>query len=197
MDKKEFAGIIDMAIAAEIEAYEFYKEVEATVSDPSLKTLFKEFAGEEEVHRTALEGIKEKEIQNFSFLEGADYKVSEVVELPKLSITMKPSDANRACYEERGRAMKIYRNFATATTTLKKQKILASLANMEEAHKTKMEGLYVQTASPRSLVNILGQGDRAIVSIRNVKQGTIALSNDKVVKVRLSITDSEQLERSA
>ena len=148
MDKKEFAGIIDMAIAAEIEAYEFYKEVEATVSDPSLKTLFKEFAGEEEVHRTALEGIKEKEIQNFSFSEGADYKVSEVVELPKLSITMKPSDAIGLAMKKEEEAMKIYRNFATATNDPEKQKILASLANMEEAHKTKMEGLYVQTAFP-------------------------------------------------
>jgi len=148
MDKREFSGIIDMAIAAEIEAYEFYKEVEATVSDPSLKMLFKEFAGEEEGHRTALEGIKEKEIQNFSFSGGADYKVSEVVELPKLSIKMKPSDAIGLAMKKEEEAMKIYRNFATATNDPEKQKIFASLANMEEAHKTKMEFLYTQTAFP-------------------------------------------------
>ena len=148
MDKKEFAGIIDMAIAAEIEAYEFYKEVAATVSDPSLKMLFKEFADEEKGHKAALEGIKEKETQNFSFSVGADYKVSEVVELPKLTINMKPSDAIGLAMKKEEEAIKIYSNFAAATNDPEKRKIFASLAEMEEAHKTKMEFLYTQTAFP-------------------------------------------------
>ena len=148
MDKKDFEGIIDMAIAAEIEAYEFYKDVTATISDPSLKMIFQEFADEEKGHRTALEGIKEKEIQNFSFSVGADYKVSEEVNYPKLSIAMKPSDAIALAMKKEEVAMRIYNNLAAVTNDPEKQKVFASLAKMEEGHKTKMEGLYVQTAFP-------------------------------------------------
>lgn len=148
MDKKDFEGIMDMAIAAEIEAYEFYQAVAASVSDRSLKTIFQEFADEEKGHRTSLEGIKEKEIQNFSFSAGTDYKISEAVELPKLSMAMKPADAVALAMKKEEEAMKVYRSLAAATNDPEKQRVFASLAKMEEGHKTRMEGLYTQTAFP-------------------------------------------------
>lgn len=148
MDNKEFEVIIDSAIAAEIEAYEFYRDVAATLSDRSLKMIFQEFADEEKMHRVALENIKEKEILNFSFASGADYKISEVVELPKLSVTMKPAEAIALAMKKEEEAMKIYMSLAAATNDPEKEKIFASLGKMEEGHKTKMEGLYTQTAFP-------------------------------------------------
>jgi len=148
MNKKEFDGIINMAIAAEIDAYEFYKEVATTVSEPSLKILFQEFADEEKGHKTSLESIKEKEIRNFSFSAGADYKISEAVELPKLSMTMKPADAVALAMKKEEEAMKVYSSLATATNDPEKQRVFASLAQMEEGHKIRMEGLYNQTAFP-------------------------------------------------
>jgi rubrerythrin len=148
MEKKKFKSIMDMAIAAEVEAYEFYQEVAAKVSDPNLKKLFEEFANEEKGHQVSLESIKEKEIQNFSFSAGADYKISEAVELPKLSLDMKPADAIALAMKKEEEAMKTYNNLAVATNDPEKQKIFASLAQMEEGHKVRMEGLYTQTAFP-------------------------------------------------
>lgn len=148
MDKNEFNAIMEMAIAAEMEAHEFYKNVAATVSDASLKMIFKEFAEEEQGHRNILEGIKENEKQNFSFSIGPDYKVSEVVQLPQLTMTMKPSDAIALAMKKEEEAMKIYKSFAAASNDPEKQQIFTSLAVMEEGHKTKMEALYTQTAFP-------------------------------------------------
>ena len=148
MDNKDFESIIDMAVEAEVEAYEFYRDVAARVSDAGMKRLFQEFADEEQGHKKALENIKVKELQNFSFSVGADYKVSETVALPRLSITMKPVDAIALAMKKEEEAMKIYTHLASATNDPEKQKIFGELAKMEEGHKVRMEGMYNETAFP-------------------------------------------------
>ena len=93
MDIKEFDTIMDMAIAAEVEAYEFYSNVAAISKDASMKKIFGELAQEESGHKVSLESIKAKELQNFSFTAATDYKISATVEMPKLSMDLKPVDA--------------------------------------------------------------------------------------------------------
>jgi rubrerythrin len=148
MDKREFESIMDMAIAGEVEAYQFYLDVANRVADASLKKIFGDFAQEEKGHEAMLGNIKEKEIQNFSFASGPDYKVSEAVDLPKLSLEMKPVDAITLAMKKEEAAMKMYNELAAATSDPEKQKIFTSLAKMEEGHKAKMENLYTQTAFP-------------------------------------------------
>jgi len=148
MEKGEFESIMDMAIAGEVEAYQFYLDVANRVADASLKNLFGDFATEEKGHEEMLKNIKEKEVQSFSFMGAHDYKVSETVDLPKLSLEMKPADAIALAMKKEEEAMKMYNGLAAATSDPEKQKIFASLAKMEEGHKAKMEGLYTQTAFP-------------------------------------------------
>ncbi len=148
MEKKDFESIMDMAIDAEVEAYEFYRDAAAKFSDQGMKKLFKEFAAEEQGHKKALESIKVKEIQDFSFFGGADYKVAETVELPRLSITMKPVDAIALAMKKEEEAMEIYAGLALATKDPEKQKLFEELAKMEEGHKFQMEGMYTNTAFP-------------------------------------------------
>lgn len=137
-----------MAIDAEVEAYEFYQDAAAKVSDQGMKKLLQEFAAEEQGHKKALENIKVKEIQNFSFSGGADYKVSETVELPRLSMTMKPMDAIALAMKKEEEAMKIYTRLASDTNDPEKQRIFEGLAKMEEGHKVQMEEMYTNTAFP-------------------------------------------------
>ncbi len=146
MDEKEFGRIMDMAIAAEIEAYEFYKEVAETVSDKSLKVLFEEFAGEEKGHRLTLESLKTKQLQKFTFSGGADYKISESVPLPKLSLTMKPADAIALAMKKEEEAMDMYAGLAKAASDEDELHLFMNLAKMEQGHKAKMEDLYNQVA---------------------------------------------------
>ncbi|MDD4802899.1 MAG: ferritin family protein [Syntrophomonas sp.] len=148
MDKKDFENIMDMAIAAEIEAYEFYRDVAAKISDAGMKKLFQEFADEEQGHKKALENIKAKEIQNFSFTSGPNYKISEMVELPKLSIDMKPADAIALAMKKEEESMNTYSYLASVTDDPDKKNLFAGLAKMEEGHKVRMEGLYTDTAYP-------------------------------------------------
>lgn len=146
MDKKDFAGIMDMAIAAEVESYEFYRDVAAKVADAGLKKIFQDCAAEEKGHKTALENIKGKDIENFSFNVGVDYKISETVALPKLSLDMKPADAIALAMKKEEEAMKMYSRLADVTDEPPIKKVYVELAKMEEGHKEKMEAIYTSTA---------------------------------------------------
>jgi len=150
MNKNEFEFIMDMAIASEIEAYQFYSEVVTCVSDPSLKQIFQEFAAEEKGHQATLENLKTMEIQNFTFTVTSDYKISEATELPRLSLKMKPAEAVALAMKKEEESMKLYRGLAAASADPEKKKLFDNLAKMEEGHKTKMEGLYTMTAFPEA-----------------------------------------------
>jgi len=148
MDAKEFERIMDFAIAAEIEAYEFYNEVAQSTADKSLKVLFTEFAEEEKGHRLTLESLKNKQIQNFSFAGATDYKIAETVDAPRLSLSMKPADAIALAMKKEEEAMKMYTGLANAASDAEHKNVFMSLARMEAGHKAKMEDLYNQTAFP-------------------------------------------------
>ncbi len=148
MDAKEFERIIDMAIANEIEAYEFYEEVAQTTTDKGLKILFTEFAEEEKGHRLTLESLKSKQNQKFTFVGATDYKISETVDTPKLSLKMKPADAVALAMKKEEESMKMYQGLAQSATEEEELHLFMNLANMEQEHKAKMEDLYNQVAFP-------------------------------------------------
>jgi rubrerythrin len=150
MDKQDFANIMDIAIAAEVEAFTFYRDVAAKVSDPEMKRLFQEFANEEQGHGKMLEKIKEHEAQSFTFAGGLDYKISEMTPLPLLAMEMKPVNAISLAMKKEEEAMNNYTQLASATDDPEKKKIFSELAKMEQGHKARMEGLYTDTAFPET-----------------------------------------------
>ncbi|MEQ8200840.1 MAG: ferritin family protein [Syntrophomonadaceae bacterium] len=148
MDSKEFERIMDMAVANEIEAFEFYTKVAEAATSANLKRIFRELAEEESGHKVSLERIKDKELQNFSFPAAADYGISDTVELPQLSMEMKPADAIALAMKKEEEAMKMYTGLANAASDAEHKNVFMSLARMEAGHKAKMEDLYNQTAFP-------------------------------------------------
>ncbi|MBP1671744.1 MAG: conserved hypothetical cytosolic protein [Bacteroidetes bacterium] len=148
---------MDVVIAAEVESSKFYRDVAAKVADESMKILFLQFAEEEQQHATSMKNIKEMDIEDFSFCEGAgykisqtcmvgDYKISEGVQMPKLSADMKPVDAIALAMKKEEEAMKTYSSLAEVTDDPAKKHVFAQLAKMEEAHKVKIEDLYTNAA---------------------------------------------------
>jgi rubrerythrin len=146
MDKKEFERIMEQAIEAEVESYEFYRDVANKATNPAVKQLFIEFAREEHGHKEQLEEIKAKGMQDFDFAGAADYKVSETVDLPPLSAEMKPTDAIALAMKKEEAAVKIYSHLASSVSDPAIQKIYTELAQMETEHKARMEDLYTNMA---------------------------------------------------
>ena len=148
MTIEEYKAILALAIANEVEAYEFYKGVSEIVVDPYIKTMFGEFAAEEQGHKKLLEGFLAKDIKDLHFHESADYKISETVDKPTLSVDMKPADALALAMKNEEEAMNMYAAFAIASSDPSQKEMFDDLSIMEKAHKTKLEKYYVNVAFP-------------------------------------------------
>jgi rubrerythrin len=144
---EEFRTTITFAIGNEIEAYEFYKGVSEKVKDSNLKQVFGELAMEETKHRHFLEGLLSG-VKPMHFDEAKDYKVSQTIDKPKLSMSMRPADAIALAIKEEEEAMFLYTDLADLSTDPEQKKMFRSLATMEQNHKVRLEGMYTNMAFP-------------------------------------------------
>jgi rubrerythrin len=147
MKIEEYRAIISMAIGNEIAAYEFYDAVSKKTADANMRGIFGQLAEQELGHRHFLEGLMSS-ARPMQFDVTRDYKVSESVEKPKLSMTMKPADAMALAMKEEEEAMLMYEALASSSTDPEQKAMFHSLAEMEKSHKIKLEDLYTNTAFP-------------------------------------------------
>ncbi|NNF97900.1 MAG: ferritin family protein [Desulfobacteraceae bacterium] len=148
MEPKEFESIISAAINNEIDAHKFYLAAAETVADPHLKKMFHDFAEEEKGHQRILENVKSNKKANVHFASLPDYKVSDTMETPPLTMDMKPADAIALAMKNEEAAMQQYTQLADACTDADKKKIFLELAAMERQHKFKMEKAFVDIGYP-------------------------------------------------
>ena len=147
MTIEEYKKILQMAIGNEIAAHDFYKGVSEKTKDDNLRSIFSEMAEAVKKHKTVLEGfISGAKPLQFSTI--VDYKVSETVEKPKLSINMKPADAIALVMKEEEEAMQMYQGLADSSANPEQGEMFLALARMKEGHKIKLEKLYTPMAFP-------------------------------------------------
>ncbi len=146
MDSTEYKKILTMAINNEIEAYEFYSSAAEKSKTANLKATFKELADEELNHKKTLEHFVNNESKQMQFQNVADYKLSESVELPKLTSEMSFADGIALAMKKEEEAMLMYTKFAEISSTQEQKEIFLQLAKMEQGHKTRLEDLYSNTA---------------------------------------------------
>jgi rubrerythrin len=149
MKAEAYKRIISIAVENEIEAFEFYKSISEKTADSNLKATFKELADEEKKHRNYLEGLL-SQAKPLHFDEAKDYKVSETVEKPKLTLAMKPADAIALAMKNEEEAMLMYAELAGSSIDREQKEMFQSLSRMEQGHKTKLEGIYTNIAFPEA-----------------------------------------------
>ncbi len=148
MKSNGYQDILDQAIAAEMEAAQFYLDVSQKTDNAFLKNLFLTFSEEEKKHRQLLEGFRNDPSLEISFDQTPDFHVSDTVDEPKLSITMKPADAIALAMKKEEAAMRQYSRLAEACTAPQRKKLFLELAAMERGHKAKMESAFVDIGYP-------------------------------------------------
>ena len=146
MTNEEYKAIISNAIANEVEAYEFYKGVSEKSGDQNVKVMFSQFATEELGHQKLLQNLLEGKISAIHFNESVDYKFSETVDKPALSLSMKPKEALALAMKNEEEAMQMYEALAAASDTPEQKKLFQDLALMEKGHKARMEDHYMNVA---------------------------------------------------
>jgi len=148
MNQNKYKDIIKFAMANEVEAQKFYSDAADRLQNPILKKMFKQFAEEEKKHREVLKDIYVSNLIGNYFYEKTDYKVSETVDAPELSIEMKPADAIALAMKKEEEAMVQYTELAAECPDAEKKKMFLDLAAMERGHKLKMETAFVDIGYP-------------------------------------------------
>ena len=144
----EYKDVFKFAMANEVEAQKFYADAADKLRDPNLKKMFGQFSEEEKKHREILKGIYISNLIGEYFDEKMDYKVAETVDVPELSIDMKPADAIALAMKKEEEAMVQYTELAEECPDAEKKKIFLDLAAMERGHKRKMEDAFVDIGYP-------------------------------------------------
>jgi rubrerythrin len=148
MKPENFRAIIAGAVDAEIEAYEYYSGVTDKVQDAALKRIFSELATEEKGHRAFLQTILNRDIQDFSVSDSEDYRLADMLEVPPLTLDMKPTDGIALAIRKELDAMQMYTQLARVSSDTGVKQTFQELARMEKAHKTRLEDIYTGMAFP-------------------------------------------------
>lgn len=149
MQIEDYKRIIRSAVEKEIEAYEFYAGVAEKVTDRALKDIFSELAEEEKKHKSLLEGYL-ADVKPLAFDVQRDYRVSETVQRPALTLDMKPVDAVALAMKKEEDAMNMYTALAENSSDQEQKNAFQSLAAMERGHKARLEDLYTNMAFPEA-----------------------------------------------
>jgi len=148
MSPEEFKKIITNAIGEEVAAFDFYNGVSEKTGDPNLKALFKELAGEEAKHKRTLEGYLAMSPEKLHFIKSQDYKVTDSLPSPALTLDLKPVDALVIAIKKELQAMQMYTQLANTSADEAQKRVFLELASMERGHKGRLEDIYTNMAFP-------------------------------------------------
>ncbi len=149
MEKSQLESILATAMDSELEANRFYSEVAGRATNPNVKQIFTELAGDELGHWQLLDAAR-RDPALVSRMSGpiADYRVAEATALPALSIDMTPADAIALAMKKEQEAVELYTRLAKGASDPVLSAALMGLARMEQGHKTRLETVFVQIGYP-------------------------------------------------
>jgi rubrerythrin len=146
MKQDDFKKILLNAIDKEVESYTFYTAASERIKDKALKTIFKELADQETMHRKTLQEYLSGVKKELKFDEVKDYHLSDIIESPPLTTEMKPLDGLKLAIKKEEEAKLMYEKLAQASADPGQKKIFDELAKMELGHKARLEDIYTNTA---------------------------------------------------
>jgi rubrerythrin len=143
MIKESFKKIIDFAIDRELEAVDFYKELQELVKFQSQKNMLLELQHMEEGHVTTLENILKEKIENIQLKdEIKDLKISDYLVEKEPSNNMNYQDILIIAMKREENSTKLYKDLAEKVSDEQIKKVLIRLSQEEAAHKLRFEKLY-------------------------------------------------------
>ncbi len=146
----EMREAIKDSIQKEQQSYDFYSDAATKVKTRNLKELFTELAEEELGHRTFLESVlKQESFSSPIKAQKTDFRLAEeaIEEKPDLTTDMPFDDAIALAIKREEEAMALYQDLADMIVDNKEmQDMFINLRNMEQAHKTRLESIYLNVA---------------------------------------------------
>lgn len=152
MPAKDLSAVLEMAINKEIEAQEFYKELQNRVADSEAKQALRFMVEEEKKHEEFLINYKMSGMgpESLKLSQAIDYKVAEHFEKPDVSGKMDSKDVYLIAAHRELNSYNFYKELAGLHPKGKIRDMLLKMANEEMKHKEKVEYLYSNTAFPQT-----------------------------------------------
>jgi len=140
---KDINEVLDFAIIAEQEAFEFYTSLADNAGTQEMKEVFEQFAKEEIGHKAKLQDIKHTGIIETDFsgkisdLKLSDYLV-DIIAYPGMSY----SEALIVAIKKEHAAYKLYMDLSKIISSSEMKNAFRMLANEESKHKLRFEVEY-------------------------------------------------------
>jgi len=152
MSAKDLSAVLEMAINKEIEAQEFYKELQNRVTDSEAKQALQFMVGEEKKHEEFLTTYKMSGMgpESLKLSHVIDYRVAEHLEKPDVSGKMDSKDVYLIAAHRELNSCNFYKELAGLHPKGEIRDMLMKMANEEMKHKEKVEYLYSNTAFPQT-----------------------------------------------
>ncbi len=148
MNREDFDELLAGAIEREVEAKEFYEGLSKKAKDPFIKELFADLSRQELGHQEVLERFRYDDTLQMNFQKVEDWKISETVPMPDLSLEMKPRDAIALAMKKEEAAAKLYTDLARSCKSAEHKNLYLNLAAMELGHKHRLENAFVDIGYP-------------------------------------------------
>lgn len=149
---KTLESLIDIAIAREVEAHDFYAALCSRADNPGIKETLKFLADEETRHKEFLTAYRSGKFgKNFPDIKSAvNYKIAEHADAPDLTDNINRPDIYLTAAHKELEAYNFYISLSEMHPEGEVKQMLLKIAYEELKHKEKVEYLYSNTAFPQT-----------------------------------------------
>ncbi|MBN1652349.1 MAG: ferritin family protein [Deltaproteobacteria bacterium] len=139
MQFKSVDEILDFAIGKEQEAQDLYNSLANQAANSAMKSVFKEFAAEEGMHKKKLEAVKSGKKLASSEKKILDLKIGDYLVDVEVKPDLSYQEALILAMKAEKNAYKMYHNLAQAADDPGIKQLLLELAQEEAKHKLRFE----------------------------------------------------------
>jgi rubrerythrin len=136
---KSVNEILDYAMDAEQEAYEFYSKLASQSNSEAMRNVFEQFAQEEKGHKAKLAHIKEKGTYTLSGEKVADLKIADYTVDVDAKPNMSYQEALIVAMKKEKAAFRLYLDLSAKAPNEDLKNLFLSLAQEESRHKLRFE----------------------------------------------------------
>jgi rubrerythrin len=142
MDNNKFFEILNFAIEREIEAANFYHEMQGRSKFDSSKEMFRDLENMEWGHANALERYKKGDVENFTPPKIMNLNISEFLEEPVVTSDLLYQEALIIAMKREDSSKRLYLAIAGESEDTATKNFFMKLASEEEKHKLLLETQY-------------------------------------------------------
>lgn len=136
---KNVNEILDMAIAAEQEAYEFYTKLALQSKSDAMRIVFEQFAKEEEGHKLKISRIKETGTYNLANEKVTDLKIADYIVDIEVRPNMSYQEILVVAMKKEKAAFRLYMDLSEKAPNADMKNLFMLLAQEESRHKLRFE----------------------------------------------------------